>query len=453
MLQESVKCFKAAGLCGQRVMMRTILHFARKRPQTILATAVGLISALLIASMISSCHTRRYTSPIPMPPPSAGIVRVRLLAWTTSVRAGATGPYRLLAGGKTIGGAGRAMPDTTIRRIGGQWLVGTHAVKGPALRIEPKSRAGLVRCNGRAYRGAMVLRAPSDTQARQNRFHVDNHVPMESYLVGVLARELLGGWRQETYKALAVAARTYALYETQHAGRNRSFDVYADQRSQVYGGVTDETPKSLAAVRQTQGQVLTVGPAGSRRVFKAYYSSCCGGVTNPADGLEPQAELVGPLSGGVACDDCAFSSRYRWPAVRIPKADVFAALANSYSLVAMMGGLKEIRIRSATAWGRPQWLNIIPLDGDSTTVRADDLRLALLRAGAPDARRLYSMNCTIRDLGDSISFEDGRGFGHGVGLCQYGAEGKARRGMNYVDILLTYYRSARITHMGRVSHR
>jgi stage II sporulation protein D len=170
-------------------------------------------------------------------------------------------------------------------------------------------------------------------------------------------------------------------------------------------------------------------------------------MTNPADGLEPQDEAARPLAGGVPCTDCARSARYRWPAVSVSKADAYQALARCYTQVALLGGLREIRVRNATGWGRAEWIELASPDGRTSRIRADDLRLALLRFGPPVARELYSMNCTIRDSGDGLVFENGRGFGHGVGLCQYGAQGKALRGMKYHEILYSYYPGARIAQM------
>ncbi|NQU76488.1 MAG: SpoIID/LytB domain-containing protein [Planctomycetes bacterium] len=410
--------------------------------QLIRTADVLLLLAISLCGMISSCHRQMGPVAGSALPVSGRIVRVRLRESVCLVRLAVTGPYRLMVDGKAVGGSSNVLPPTVLLRRDRTWVLGNRYGVGQVVRIEPAEKDTFVQCNGRRYRGSLVIQ-PVDADDR--RFHVDNHVPLEGYLAGVLACELPQSWHIETYEALAVAARTYALYESQHTGRHRSFDVYADQRSQVYGGLDKETPKSLAAVRQTCGQVLAGTDAeGAAKIFKAYYSSCCGGMTSAADGLEPQDQQFQPLSGGVVCQDCAFSGRYRWAPVLIAKTEVYAAVAQCYRQVAQMGTLRAIRIRSATNWGRPLWLDIISEDGRTATIRADDLRIALLRYGSAGAKKLYSMDCTIRDAGDSISFEDGKGFGHGVGLCQYGAEGKARRGMKYYQILRAYYPGAKI---------
>jgi stage II sporulation protein D len=198
-------------------------------------------------------------------------------------------------------------------------------------------------------------------------------------------------------------------------------------------------------VKATANQVLVFGPPGHEHIFKAYYSSTCGGISNPAEGLEPQEEQVAALAGGVVCTDCAGASRYRWPTVQISKAAAFSALGTGYPKMAALGSLEKLRPQlPGTSWGRVEWFDIVGHDGRYERLRADDFRLAMLRYGPPESRGLFSMNCTVKDLGSTLSFEDGRGFGHSVGLCQYGAQGKALRGMKYYEILYIYYPGAKI---------
>lgn len=430
-----------------------IYDLARRRPQALVAAAMLGVLAFLAASTVSSCVRKPAAPPTAptnlRPPPPIGqptdipvepTIRVRLMDATGDVTLSAAGPGALLADGKPVFDWPTALSAAAIRRDGRNWWLGNLHFSADSVRLEVLNE-GAVTLAGRRYRGALALWPAADPRY----FSVDNHVDLEHYLAGVLARELFSTWHLEAYKALAVAARTYALYEMQTTGRGRNFDVYADQRSQVYGGLADETPKSLSAVQQTWGQAMTFGPPGEERIFKTYYSSCCGGMTNPAEGLEPQAEgNIAPLAGGVQCHDCVAAPRYRWPAVRVKKSDAFTALARCYTAAALLDGLKEIRVAAATSWGRPQWVDVVGTGGQSVRIRADDLRLALLRCREAGAAGLYSINCTIRDEGQHLVFADGRGYGHGVGLCQYGAQGKALRGLRYHDILYSYYPGAHI---------
>ena len=123
---------------------------------------------------------------------------------------------------------------------------------------------------GRPYRGSLVL-TPNLTQ-NGNRIRVVNQVPLEEYLYGVVPREMPSMWPLEALKAQAVAARSYALATRRGQGY---FDVYADVRSQVYGGILDETPQTTAAVAATAGQVLMF----NGQIASTFFFSTSGGRT------------------------------------------------------------------------------------------------------------------------------------------------------------------------------
>lgn len=424
---------------------------ARTRTPTALPAALMAIS--LAAGVLSSLSCQpprkpasptaagdRTAEPAPRERTASGVplIRVRLLDSAAAAQVAVTGPHRVLVDGRPTFEAAAPLPAGPVAFAGDAWLLGGQTLRGRSLELVPTTLESLVVLDGRAFRGKLVLRAVTT-----GTFAADNHVDLESYLAGVLARELYPRWHEEAYKALAVTSRTYALYEMQNAGRSRGFDVWTDQRSQVYGGVADETDKSRAAVRATRGFVLV--DEADDRIFKAYYSSTCGGVTNPADALEPQPNPAAPLAGGVICQDCAASTKYRWPPVRVRKEEVYRALVQAYGeAAAPMGGLAELRPATATSWGRVTWFDAVGPTGRSLRLRADDLRLALLRARIPAAAGLSSMNCTVVNEPQAILFTDGRGYGHGVGLCQWGAQGAAARGVPYHEILYHYYPRAKV---------
>jgi peptidoglycan hydrolase-like amidase len=158
---------------------------------------------------------------------------------------------------------------------------------------------------------------------------------------------------------------------------------------------------------------------------------------------------LSPWAGGQVCEDCANCTRYRWPPVRVAKSDVYKAVSAAYPAGGALGQVTNVRVFSCTSYGRILWLDVAGKPGvEPLRLRADDLRLALIRlknpAGASPAAGLYSMNCQIRSVGDYIEFYDGKGFGHGVGLCQWGAQGKAARGWPAMAILNFYYPGAKI---------
>ena len=399
------------------------------------AAGAGLI-LLLVLLMLSGC-------PEPAEPPSPGprarlgtvpTVRV-LVASGPGLRLAATGGYRVLADGRDVVHSAGPLAETPVVRDGRVWRLGEDVLRAESLALEPAA-GSLVAVGGTRYRGRLVL-APV---GRRGVWAV-NHVDVESYLAGVLAKELLPDWLPTTYRAQAIAARTYALHEKAMFGASHAYDLRDDQSSQVYGGSSAETPTSRAAVADTRGIVLATGPAGRERIFRAHYSACCGGRTNNAGILYDPVVDSGPLVGGAVCTDCSACRLFRWEAVAVPKTAVHRSLGRAFPAVRDLRGVAAIEVASSIA-DRPLWVRVIGGRGRSVRIRAEDVRLALLRSG--DGKGLYSMNCPIRADDRHIVFGPGRGFGHGVGLCQWGAQGMAARGCSVREILGRYYPGARL---------
>lgn len=407
------------------------------------AWSVGVLCLLCGAAALvfSSCRLSLPPSGASAPRRLDGVptVRVRLTSEPVdSVSLGCTGGYRVSVEGQDVARSNAALPPTLCRRVDGAWVFGMLTARGSRLILEPQS-GGLVRAGDKLYRGRLVLIA-SDA----GHFYLHNHLDLESYLAAVVSKELYPNFHPETYRAQAIAARTYALYEMATRGARGDFDVWDSQRSQVYGGMEAETDRSWRAVRDTHACVLAYGSPGNERIFLAQFSACNGGYVNGAHVIRnlPPGQRIAPLAGGQPDGDGRACPRYTWPPVQIAKTDLYAALAAQYNDVRAMGGLETLRVREQTPYGRPIWLEAQGPGGRTAVIRAEDLRLCLLRNGPPAAKQLYSMNCKIRDLGPAIEFYEGRGFGHGVGLSQWGAEEKARRGMRAEEILAFYYPGA-----------
>jgi len=397
--------------------------------------AAGLAAA---AGILWSCTQHPWFGRGPSAPPGVPEIRVRLTARpiaTAEISTFGTGGYVLTVDGRTVAGSAGTLSKTRLRRSDGTWQLNARTVEGRQVVLKTTGRSHF-RFEQVAYRGRLHL-LPSGS----GRFIAVNHVDVESYLAGVLPKELYAGWSAQTYRALAVAARTFALYHKLAGGAAREYDLAADQSAQVYGGLSAETDKSRQAVRYTRGVVLAAGRKGSERIFMAQYSACCGGRVNGAQVIRHAPDLA-PLAGGQVCEDCRGCSRYRWAPVKIAKADVHRALRARYDAASRLEDVAGIREVGRTHYGRTIWIDVVDSGGRSIRVRAEDLRLVLLRSRVPGARSLYSMNCRIRDLGGQFEFYDGRGFGHGVGLCQWGAQGKAAAGMTAEEILDAYYPGA-----------
>jgi len=414
-------------------------HSAGDTRRRMLATFVLIAALFLIPAALSSCRDHLVrTDRAALRSEGVPIIRVRLgRGRLESAEVFSSDRCRVLAGDRVVPNAPGALGVLRIRRSAGFWHFAGQTAGGPTLEVAPDAR-GRIRLGGTEYRGTLRLVA-----VENDRFLVVNHVDLETYLAGVLAKELYGHWSRETYCALAVAARTFALYQKRHFGQSHRYDLGDTQASQVYGGLTAATGKSWDAVRSTHGRALAYGPPGAEQIFLAQYSACCGGVVNEA-GVLRNAPDIAPLRGGQRCDDCRACERYRWPPVQVSKRELYESLIATIPGAAELQGLTGLLVRQRTTYGRPRWVDAIGPNGKKLRLFFDDVRIALLRSGSLAGQKLYSMNCQLRDLGDRVEFFDGRGFGHGVGLCQWGAQGKAQRGWGAEEILGFYYPGARI---------
>ena len=429
-----------------RAMRKARVFF---RPRRRWIPLVGLLLLGLLAACLPllncNCTPPPSLDPEPHPPipskPGVPTIRVKL-THAAEPTLSTTGGYTLYCDGKPVAGSPAAMPTVAVARAGRTWTVGNRSFVGDSMELVPSGNA-LTRYGPNLYRGAMRLMPYGDT------FVVVNRLDIESYLAGVLSKELRTNWSDASYQALSLAARTFARYQSITCGPSTFYDVTDDQASQVYGGQTAETDRSRAAVTATYGQMLVAGPSGRESLFLTQYSACCGGYVNGAGVLRTISPPLAPLEGGQVCTDCAACPKFSWPDVRVSRTDVFNALRAAYPAAANLGQVTDIRVAQMTPYGRQLWLDVVGLPGkEPLRIRADDLRLALLRlknaAGVSPAATLYSMNCQIRVAGDWVEFSHGKGFGHGVGLCQWGAEGKAQKGWTGQQIIAFYYPGAKI---------
>ena len=420
----------------------TLERFAPMIPILMMLGACG--AASLILSSCGDNKTSFHGNPKHQPLTFEGVrvIRVRLTTRPISkATLSTTSSYDILVDGKPVAHHGQRLPKTSCRRKNGQWIIGDMKVKGKTLTIAPTSGdSRLVGLGDRLYRGKLVLLGADD-----DSFYAHNNVNFESYIAGVVSKELYPHFHPEAYRAQAVAARTYAMYEMLTRGTKKSFDIWATQKSQVYKGMLGETDKAWDAVRKTHGWVLTYGAEGDEQIFLSQYSACNGGYVNGASVIRNGADVNWPpLKGGQFDGTGKKCSRYSWNPVRLRKTDIYNALAKNYSRIRRLGNMKTLRVKSETDFGRVVFVEVVNSAGNSVKLRAEDVRLCMLRSGNAAAKKLYSMNCKIRDIGDAMEFYDGTGFGHGVGMSQWGAEERALSGQTAEEILEFYYPGAKI---------
>src|SRR5688572_1606695 len=195
------------------------------------------------------------------------IVRVRIMPGLTQATISASeAPLVRLATEREPRKLNLTGGDVTLALIkgGGGWQLGTASLGPGELIIQPAAD-GTVSVNGKAYRGRYRF-----VPVGNGQFDVINDVDVDGYLKSVVPREMFREWDVQAYKAQAIAARTYALYEAKTTPPNQGWDLFADVRSQVYGGMASESSKARQAVDETAGIVAAFGPPGEAPVFNGY---------------------------------------------------------------------------------------------------------------------------------------------------------------------------------------
>lgn len=410
-----------------------------------LAWAGVWVGLLLLAPLgCGGCGHKPPAAAVPAGPP---LVRVRLMEGVSQIKVavtnGGSAPTIQAAGGTPQAldlPGGKGVP-VTLTPDG--WRVGPFALGPGELVIDPRPD-GTVKLDGHAYRGSYHL-----VPVSSNTFDVVNHVDVESYLRGVVAKEMFPEFEPEAYKAQAIVARTYALYETRTAPAGRAWDVHDDTRSQVYGGVGGETPKAVAAVEATRGICVVYGPTGDEKIFKAYFSSCCGGATqSAADAFkEGQFEPFTDQRNGARCDVSAgiYHSKFNWGPVTVGKEE----LARRFRIWGRNRGRSEknittvrrIDVARANSSGRPTQFMVTDARGAQYLMTGEELRVAVNTDAGPGTT-LYSSYVTPVTEASAVRFQNGHGWGHGVGLCQWCAQAEAKAGEGHERIVLGAYKGA-----------
>lgn len=248
---------------------------------------------------------------------------------------------------------------------------------------------------------------------------VVNVVELENYVAGVVSSEVNPDWHEELLRTQAVAARTYVLYKKLE-NEAQPFDVYASVQDQVYTGRQNVNHAVLDAVHRTRGQVLT---HEGRPIF-AVYSSTTAGPTE--DAVNVWAKDL-PYLKGVDCPFDQQSPWYEWRAT-IPFDVVEARLKEEGYPI---GWLATLAPYGMTTAGRVKDIRILHSRGE-LVITGQEFRRILGYA------KVRSTRFSIERIDRHVVFA-GKGAGHGVGLCQWGAKEMAELGYPYQSILRYYY--------------
>ncbi len=330
----------------------------------------------------------------------------------------------------------------------------TAAQQGPAVTsgqglvvIRPEANNPFVVWDGKRYRGELVI-TPSDSGLL-----VVNRLSMDDYLRGVVPLEIGNRTSAEmaAVQAQAVAARTYAY---KHLTSSRAFDMYATVQDQVYGGVDAEKPLSDTAITSTADVVVLYN---GQPITTPYHSTCGGSTAGVSEVWydQPDQPYLRPVSDRIPGTNsyyCDPSPRFAWTqsydaaGLRAVVEKYLAAYTNAPK--SGLGKITDIREQGRTASGRVAALTVQTESG-SYTLRGNDIRFVLRDPKGAILNSTF-FTFTRETSGGEVSnlTVNGHGYGHGIGMCQWGAIGRARAGQDYRTILETYYPG---TTIGRIA--
>jgi len=369
-------------------------------------------------------------------------VRIALAENQSQVRLTAAGGWELFAeDGRTAVALTKPSERWLLEREG----AGIRAMREDSRPVSARERTviarpadadGTIGVNGRRYRGDLAITATSDGLT------VVNRVNMDDYLQGVVPLEIGTSAAADAaaVEAQAVSARSYAV--THIGAGGRLFDMRATVADQVYGGAGAESGVGNLAVRATSGLVLLYG---GQVVNAPYFSTCGGSTAEPQDvwrtGAEPYLKRVSDQIPGSTHFYCEGAPKYRW--TRVFSRDELRESIGRYVRSLPGGGsvstVRSVTVSDVTPAGRVSTLTV-ESDRRAVTLRGNEIRSALR---LPSGEILYSTYFSVDAVVGRGEVElltlRGGGNGHGVGMCQAGAIGRARAGQDFRTILRTYY--------------
>ncbi len=301
----------------------------------------------------------------------------------------------------------------------------------------PGNNKNKITLNDRDYEGRIKIYNTGDN------IQVINTLPIEEYLRGVVPAEMPVGNGDDNFsalKAFAICARTYAIMKINEDKPN--YDVYADTRDQVYSGLKVENKKANMAINETKGMVLTYRD----KPAIIFYHASCGGHTEKASDVFNVPDL--PYLKGVKDGDppnCSIAPNFSWQEI-YTRPQFIQRLINSKLLSDESYTLTRVKILNRFSSGR--------VDNLEVTLRnsKDEIKTVIIHGNnirnvirtSDNKNILRSTMFDIRTDTNNNVIINGKGNGHGVGLCQWGAINLSRHGKSYKDILNFYFPGTKI---------
>ena len=345
-----------------------------------------------------------------------------------------------------LDGDGLSNGFTHFLRIGIKTDISSFTIEGDAQILDKKEKAissvqgrfqvsaapGGIKVGGKIFKEEMIkfsseliplkvegrmFRGEIEVYLKNGKLIVVNKLDIEDYVKGVINKEAIPSWPIEAKKTQAVLARTFAVYQKMFNPRSTYFDLAPTVLDQVYDGLGKEDVSSVEAVNATKGEVITLGSDPA----KIYFHSTCGGTISSSAEIWKKDE---PHLQELHCPYCTKSSLYRWTR-KLKVADLAKKL-----------GVKSVK-SIKTARGKTR-VDSVLVDGKKIPVNKFRELVGF--------SVIWSNDFSVTKSGDTFIF-NGKGAGHGVGVCQWGMAGMAAQGKNHYEILKFYLKGIEIRKM------
>lgn len=272
---------------------------------------------------------------------------------------------------------------------------------------------GFIKLNELRYRGKLIF-----VPRGNNRFSVLEEIGIEDYLPGVIEGEMPIRWNDDAIQAQVIAARSYAIYQIKTRGNSL---YHINKLDLAYKGSYMSHSKTKKIVDESRGTVMVY----NWELIPGYFHSSCGGHTEDVN-LVFKLKSIPPLRG-VDCGHCNNCKYFNWK-MELGKSEIEKKLSTTNN------NIKKIRSIITEEFGPGGHCSTIKIEHANGTnrINANDFRLMV------GPNNLRSTSFSVKDTGSSFIFE-GSGWGHGVGLCQYGTQDMAKSGIKWFDILKHYY--------------
>lgn len=382
----------------------------------------SLVGIILLSSIFPTHKTeekKNISYPLPTNISVFQKVRVLIGEGSSEIQFSTKTPFEIWDNSGRLFFKGNDMVNMSVKAVDDGIKFGSQILKGDSAWIESKGSG--IEFKKRTYEGAIKL------LVKGKKLLVINELYIDDYLQGVIPFEANPKWPLSSLKAQAIAARTYTIFRAIENSM-QEFDVHSSVISQAYVGKKIKHERTDRAIIETEGAILLY----KGEVFPAFYHSTCGGQTARVDKVWPVKRH--PSLSGVKCTFCEGSKHYIWKKQISLKEIEKKLKAKGFSVL----GITKIDFKDFDKAGYAHTVVIYSREGKKV-FNANEFRLWI---GPEKIKSTLITRASM--LSDGYVVLRGRGWGHGVGMCQYGMKRLGELGYDYREILSQYYPQSEI---------